>query len=282
MRKILTTVLVIVLTVSMATISSVAGTPDEGNKLGGFKGKPKEMALLVDSGEIEPEYMGALHEMGSDYFLENGIRPLTLADIEGKIPYNSLNDAYGELTANTPYAGMVKGQDDRAIGATVVNEFAVEHLSDITIADSQYDTAMNILEYVYRYFTYDFVYTGAPEYYALRDRRGVCEHYTKLYTAMCKAAGINAVSMNIKVYGSSHVVTLLTIDRVQYWADPTNSSSLDTVLPENYTNPSPYTDNGTLFEIPTRVGYIQYFNGKYYIFTREEMKKLANPCCDDD
>jgi|GEM_PF-4436413 len=282
MRKILTTVLVIVLTVSMATISSVAGTPDEGNKLGGFKGTPKEMALLVDSGEIEPEYMGALHEMGSDYFLENGIRPLTLADIEGKIPYNSLNDAYGELTANTPYAGMVKGQDDRAIGATVVNEFAVEHLSDITIADSQYDTAMNILEYVYRYFTYDFVYTGAPEYYALRDRRGVCEHYTKLYTAMCKAAGINAVSMNIKVYGSSHVVTLLTIDGVQYWADPTNSSSLDTVLPENYTNPSPYTDNGTLFEIPTRVGYIQYFNGKYYIFTREEMKKLANPCCDDD
>ena len=151
----------------------------------------------------------------------------------------------------------------------------------ITIADSQYDTAMNILKYVHQYFTYDFVYTGAPEYYALRDGRGVCEHYTKLYTAMCKAAGINAESMSIDFKGLFHVVTLLTIDGVQYWADSTNSTSLYTVLPENYTNPRPYTDNGTLFEIPTRVGYINEFNGKYYIFTREEMKKLANPCNGD-
>ena len=43
----------------------------------------------------------------------------------------------------------------------------IEHLSEITIADSQYDTAMNILKYVHQYFTYDFVYTGAPEYYAV-------------------------------------------------------------------------------------------------------------------
>ena len=156
----------------------------------------------------------------------------------------------------------------------------IEHLSEITIADSQYDTAMNILKYVHQYFTYDFVYTGAPEYYALRDGRGVCEHYTKLYTAMCKAAGINAESMSIDFKGLFHVVTLLTIDGVQYWAD-SNSTSLYTVLPENYTNPRPYTDNGTLFEIPTRVGYINEFNGKYYIFTREEMKKLANPCNGD-
>ena len=120
----------------------------------------------------------------------------------------------------------------------------IEHLSEITIADSQYDTAMNILKYVHQYFTYDFVYTGAPEYYALRDGRGVCEHYTKLYTAMCKAAGINAESMSIDFKGLFHVVTLLTIDGVQYWADSTNSTSLYTVLPENYTNPRPYTDNG--------------------------------------
>lgn len=98
---------------------------------------------------------------------------------------------------------------------------------------------------------------------------------------MCKAAGINAESMSIDFKGLFHVVTLLTIDGVQYWADSTNSTSLYTVLPENYTNPRPYTDNGTLFEIPTRVGYINEFNGKYYIFTREEMKKLANPCNGD-
>ena len=281
MKKILITVLVTVFAVSTTTIPAVAARPSEDGETWEFIGKtPQEMSRLADLGIVELE-MGAMHEMGSDCFLENGIRPLTVADVEGKPPYNSINEAYGELTANTPYAGMVKGQDDRAIGAAVVSEFAVEHLSEITIADSQYDTAMNILKYVHQYFTYDFVYTGAPEYYALRDGRGVCEHYTKLYTAMCKAAGINAESMSIDFKGLFHVVTLLTIDGVQYWADSTNSTSLYTVLPENYTNPRPYTDNGTLFEIPTRVGYINEFNGKYYIFTREEMKKLANPCNGD-
>lgn len=282
MKKVFITVLTTVLIASMVPSSAVAGTPDEWDGLGGFKGTPKELARLVESGEIEPEWMGSMHELGSDYFLENGIRPLTAADVEGKTPYNSINDAYGELTANTPYAGMVRGQDDRAIGAAVVNNFAAEHLADVTIADNQYDTAENILKYVNRYFIYDFAYTGAPEYYALRDRRGVCEHYTKLYTAMCKAAGIDAVSMDIDVNGGSHVVTLLTIDGVQYWADSTNHPSLETELPENYINPSPYTDNGTLFKIPTRVGYIEEFNGKYYIFTRDEMMKLANPCDGDD
>lgn len=273
MRKELITALAIVITSTMVYFPAYAGNANWDT--GGYI--PDRPCIA----EVNDDVMGSVPEMGSDYFLENGIRPLTVADVEGKISYNSVNEAYGELTVNTPYAGMVKGQDDRAIGAAVVSHFAVEHLSDISIADNQYDTTKNILEYVNRYFIYDYAYTGAPEYYALRDRRGVCEHYAKLYTAMCKAAEINAESMEIDLNGISHVVTLLTIDGVQYWVDPTNNTSLYTVFPEEYANPSPYTDNGTPFEIPRRVGYINEFNGKYYIFTRDEMKKLANPCNDD-
>ena len=273
MRKELITALAIVITSTMVYFPAYAGNANWDT--GGYI--PDRPCIA----EVNDDVMGSVPEMGSDYFLENGIRPLTVADVEGKISYNSVNEAYGELTVNTPYAGMVKGQDDRAIGAAVVSHFAVEHLSDISIADNQYDTAKNILEYVNRYFIYDYAYTRAPEYYALRDRRGVCEHYAKLYTAMCKAAEINAESMEIDLNGISHVVTLLTIDGVQYWVDPTNNTSLYTVFPEEYANPSPYTDNGTPFEIPRRVGYINEFNGKYYIFTRDEMKKLANPCNDD-
>lgn len=144
MKKILITVLVTVFAVSTTTIPAVAARPSEDGETWEFIGKtPQEMSRLADLGIVELE-MGAMHEMGSDCFLENGIRPLTVADVEGKPPYNSINEAYGELTANTPYAGMVKGQDDRAIGAAVISEFAVEHLSEITIADSQYDTAMGL------------------------------------------------------------------------------------------------------------------------------------------
>ena len=97
------------------------------------------------------------------------------------------------------------------ISLTEVDQEIIDKAKEIINEDSDKPNYYKLGQFVNNYLTYDLSYSGkdltVKQIYD--QKKGVCEHYTKLYNAMLNAIGIKAINISGWAFQGNETFLLL-------------------------------------------------------------------------